>query len=72
MNFQGFIILPSFLKSRELDPVLEAIDHEVDLIAERLYKAGKIKGMKSRTITSFISSMDRRKKLCNWALENLL
>ncbi|XP_072048103.1 uncharacterized protein [Amphiura filiformis] len=40
---EGFLVLPSFFKSSELDPALEAIDKEVDLIAERLYKAGKIK-----------------------------
>ncbi|XP_072038017.1 uncharacterized protein [Amphiura filiformis] len=40
---EGFIVLTSFFKDSEFDPVLEAIDKEVDLIAERLYKAGKIK-----------------------------
>ena len=40
---QGFLIVSSFFKDSELDPVLEDMEKEVDKIVEKLYNAGKIK-----------------------------
>lgn len=42
--FQGFIIIKDFFKPEELNPVRDAIDGLVEDLAQKLYKAGKIKG----------------------------
>jgi ectoine hydroxylase-related dioxygenase (phytanoyl-CoA dioxygenase family) len=43
----GFIILESFFDPAELDPCKAAVNEEVELLAKKLYVAGKIKDMYS-------------------------
>ncbi|CAH1230978.1 PHYHD1 [Branchiostoma lanceolatum] len=40
---EGFVLVKDFLKPEELQPVRDAIERLVDDLAERLFKAGKIK-----------------------------
>ena len=42
---QGYLLIPDFFKPGELDPVRKGIAEAVDILTEKLYKAGKIKGM---------------------------
>src|SRR5689334_12248175 len=39
----GFLILPNFFTKAELQPLMNEIDELVDDLANRLYRAGKIK-----------------------------
>jgi hypothetical protein len=41
---QGYIIVKDFFKPEELNPVRDAIADLVEDLAQKLYKAGKIKG----------------------------
>lgn len=41
--FQGYVQIDEFFTRDELDPVREAIAVLVDQLAEKLYKAGRIK-----------------------------
>ena len=40
---EGYIVVPSIFSKDELNPVIEGINECVDIIADRLYNAGKIK-----------------------------
>ncbi|XP_038072101.1 uncharacterized protein LOC119740762 [Patiria miniata] len=40
---EGYLLVPDFFKPSELDPVREGIAEAVDLMANKLYNAGKIK-----------------------------
>jgi hypothetical protein len=37
-------VVPNFFKKEELEPVLKGIEGLVDILAEKLHQAGKIKG----------------------------
>ena len=37
-------MVPNFFKKEELEPVLKGIEGLVDILAEKLHQAGKIKG----------------------------
>ena len=40
---KGFVVLPSFFTAEDLAPVIEAINNCVDILATKLYNAGKIR-----------------------------
>lgn len=42
---QGFLVVKDFFRRDELDPAREAINQLVDELAQKLFKAGKIKGV---------------------------
>jgi len=43
--FQGFVLVKDFFEPHRLDVVREAVNELVDILAEKLYAAGKIKSM---------------------------
>ena len=40
--FQGYVLVENFFTPEELEPARAACDRLVDIVAQRLYKAGKI------------------------------
>lgn len=51
---QGYIIVKDFFKPEELNPVRDAIADLVEDLAQKLYKAGKIKGKLLKLIESHL------------------
>jgi hypothetical protein len=43
--FQGFVIVEDFFDKKLLDDCREAVNELVEQLAQKLFKAGKIKGM---------------------------
>lgn len=42
--FKGYVIVKDFFTKEELEPCKKAIERFVDLLAQKLHEAGKIKG----------------------------
>lgn len=42
---QGYVLVPQFFEKSELESVIAAICELVDQLAEKLYDAGKIRGI---------------------------
>ena len=59
MYLQGYVLVENFFTTEELEPARQACSKLVDIVAQRLFKAGKIS---SRNIT--LSYLNIKSYLC--------